>query len=330
MKPSELPASAGEPYNASPPPRHARSGNARIKRPRSAKAGQPSNVLGAVITYNPGDDLAANLTAIRRQIGRVLVIDNGSRDIDAIRQIAEAAGCELIRNPENLGVAPALNQAARVAQTEGFEWLATFDHDSLIHPGAIEGLLAVQAAHPAPDRIAILAMSHVDRATGRDYLRSWDVIEDAPTWRSVRTTITSGSLTKVSVFDTVGLFDEGLFVDSVDHEFCLRCRRHGLLIIEGRAQLMDHSMGAGEARRLFGRTVVCGHHAPVRRYYIMRNQLEVCRRYLRVDPTWAGRAMADLMGNSAAVLIFEDHKAAKLGAMLEGAWDFARRRFGPR
>jgi rhamnosyltransferase len=286
--------------------------------------------LGAVVTYNPGEDLGANLAALRQQIARVIVIDNGSRNIDVIRETAKAAGCELIANPENLGVAAALNQAARIALEDRFDWLATFDHDSLIRPGAIEGLLAVQAGHPDPDRIAIVAMSHVDRATGRDYLRSWDVIEDAPGWRSVRTTITSGSLTRASVFHTVGLFDESLFVDSVDHEFCLRCRRHGLLIIEGRAQLMDHALGSGETRSLLGRPVVCGHHAPVRRYYIMRNQLEVCRRYMRVDPTWARLAMIDLMGNSLAVLIFEDQKAAKLRAMLKGALDFARRRFGPR
>jgi len=287
-------------------------------------------VLGAVVTYNPGDDLGANLAALREQIARVIVVDNGSGNIDFVRLASEATGCELIANPSNLGVAAALNQAARIAREEGFQWLATFDHDSLIHAGAIEGLLSVQAAHPAPEKIAILAMSHVDRATGRDYLRAWDVLEEAPAWRSVRTTITSGSLTRVSVFDTVGFYDEGLFVDSVDHEFCLRCRRHGFLIIEGRAQFMDHSMGSGQAHRLLGRTVVCGHHAPIRRYYIMRNQLEVCRRYMRVDPAWARLAMVDLMGNSLAVLLFEDRKAAKLGAMLAGARDFAMRRFGPR
>lgn len=288
------------------------------------------SVLAAVVTYNPDHDLSGNLLALRRQVAAVVVIDNGSAGAGDIERLALAAGCRFIGNGANLGVAAALSQAARLTMAEGFDWLATFDQDSLVRPGSIGGLFEVQAAHPHPERIAILAMSHRDRATGRDYHHPEDIIETTPLWRSVRATITSGSLTRVEVFRQVGVFDDALFIDTVDHEFCLRCRRQGWLVIEGRAQVMEHSIGAATEHGFLGRRIACTNHAPVRRYYITRNTLEVVRRYLVFDPAWTLPQLYYLGAGNVLILMFEAHRLAKLGAMLSGAADFLLRRFGPR
>ncbi len=219
-----------------------------------------ANVLAVVVTYNPDPDLVEHLTAIKLQIATVVVIDNGSANASDVEHQARAAGCRFIGNAANLGVAAALSQGARLALAEGFEWLATFDQDSLIEGGAIDGLLAVYACHPRRDRVAIVAMSHRDRATGRDYHHPEDIIETAPLWRSLRATITSGSLIRTEVFAQIGVFDDTLFIDSVDHDFCQRCRRHGWLVIEGREQLMEHSIGAvTEHDFLWTRVGVVGH-----------------------------------------------------------------------
>ena len=288
------------------------------------------SILAVVVTYNPDADLGRNLEALRAQAGAVVVVDNGSADFAAVERTALKAGCRVIGNGANLGVATALNQAARLARAEGFEWLATFDQDSLIEPGALAGLLELHQIHPRREAIAVLAMSRRDRATGRDYHHAWDTLEETPLWRSVRTTITSGAMVRTEVFETVGLFDDRLFIDSVDHEFCLRCRRHGLLVIEGRLQLMDHSVGAGTEHRFLGWRAVCANHSPTRRYYITRNQLHVCGRYLRVDFVWSGLGLVALAGDSLAVLLHEKDRPAKVAAMLEGARDALFRRFGPR
>jgi rhamnosyltransferase len=287
-------------------------------------------VLGVVVTYNPGPDLAKALAALRGQVGSLVVVDNGSDNFAAVERVAMAARCRVVANRVNLGVASALSHVARIAQAEGFDWLAMFDQDSSAPDGGIGRLLAFYNDHPQSDRIGILAMSHRDRATGRDYHQGWDVLEEGPGWRSVRTTITSGSMVKVEVFGIVGFFDEELFIDFVDHDFCLRCRAHGFLVIEDRAVAIDHSIGDAMERSLLGRRVVCFNHAPERRYYITRNQLEVCVRYLRVDAVWALLGLCHLAGASLIVLLYEQRRVAKLGAMFEGGGDFILRRFGPR
>jgi rhamnosyltransferase len=288
------------------------------------------NVLAVVVTYNPDQDLAAHLESLRGQIRTVVVIDNRSADAPAVEAAARATGCRFIGNDANLGVAAALSQGARLAMAEGFEWLATFDQDSLVGPGAIAGLLAVEAAHPRRDKIAVVSMSHRDRATGRDYHHPEDILETAGSWRSVRATITSGSLTRTEVFRKVGVFDDRLFIDSVDHEFCLRCRGHGLLIIEGREQLMDHSIGAVTQHDFLWRRIACTNHSAHRRYYITRNTLEVVRIYLLTDPRWTLAQLYYLLAGNILILIFEDDRRAKARAMAHGVADFLRRRFGPR
>jgi rhamnosyltransferase len=286
-------------------------------------------VLAAVVTYHPGPDLADNLRALRDQGADVLVIDNGSPDIAAIERAAAASGCALLPNPKNLGLAAALNQAARAAQAGAYPWLATFDQDSRVPEGALAELLALAAAHPAGERVAILTMRHRDRVLGRGYARPSDVIEEGGDWRTLRAAITSGSLIRSAVFDRVGLFDERLFIDGLDHDFCLRCRRAGLLVVEG-SPVLEHSLGAVTTHRLFGRAIACTNHSPTRRYYMTRNSLELSFRHGAGDPLWAVRNLAHLADSSLSALLFEDRRAAKAGAMLQGLWHFARRRFGPR
>lgn len=287
-------------------------------------------VFAVVVTYNPDDKLVDRLQALRAQVHTLLVVDNGSTNSEVVRAMALRAGCSVVLNPENLGIAEALNQGARAAVQLEAEWLATFDQDSQVAPEAIAQLLAASAALPQLDRVAILAMSHRDRGTGRDYHRSGEILKETEQWRSVRTTITSGSLVRVSVFLQVGFFDTRLFIDTVDLEFCLRCRRQGLLVLENRVVVLAHSMGNSTTRVVLGFPLVLTGHSPLRRYYITRNQLEMCRRFVAADPRWALGAFWDLASGSAITLLLETERRAKLRAMLSGLGDFMLRRFGQR
>lgn len=287
-------------------------------------------VLAVVISYNPDHRLPRHLQALISQCDAVVVIDNGSSNLAWVENVTAQTRSRLISNGTNLGVAAALSQAARIAQEGDFYWLATFDQDSLCPPGAISALLKLHEAHPQRNRIGILALSHRDRATGRDYHHHLDILVNGAGWRSVRSTITSGSLVRVGLFEQVGHFDDGLFIDSVDHEFCLRMRKHGWLVIEGQQQILEHSIGEATEHSLAGRRIVCTHHSPLRRYYMTRNQLEVCGRNLLVDPIWATKGLLQFTAGSIAALLYEQDKLAKLRAMLTGVAHFALRRFGPK
>jgi len=94
-------------------------------------------VAGVAVTYNPGPYLVGQ------------------------------AGCRLVRNERNLGIAAALNQGAAAALEAGTEWLAMFDQDSLPPASAVDALLQVVREHPRGDRIGIIAMTDSDQGAGR-------------------------------------------------------------------------------------------------------------------------------------------------------------------
>ena len=298
--------------------------------PQEHMASGSPGVLAVVITYNPDQRLLRHLQALRSQCDAVAVIDNGSANLGWVEEACVRTGCLSISNRTNLGVAAALSQAARMAQEGGFDWLATFDQDSFCPPGAIDGLLKLFEVHPQRDQIAVLGLAHRDRATGRNYHHRLDILVETNDWLSLRTTITSGSLIRVDLFRQVGLFDDRLFIDAVDHEFCLRVRKHGWLVIEGRHYVLEHSIGEAKEHRLFGYRIACTHHSATRRYYMTRNQLEVCARNLLVDPVWATKGLLQFAKGSIVALLYESDKLAKLGAILAGIGHFALRRFGPR
>lgn len=289
-----------------------------------------SGVVACVVTYNPGPELAQHLAMLRPQVEALVVVDNGSANAQTVVAQTHENGCSFIGNPQNLGIAAALNQAVRHAQALGARWLAMFDQDSSAGADLIPRLLQFGEAHPLAARMGVLAASHRDRATRAHYHHPWDILQESPDARLLRGAITSGSLVRMDVFDEVGLFDESLFIDSVDHDFCLRARRRGWLVVESREQVLEHSIGAITVERLFGLRVVCTNHNAQRRYYMTRNQLEVSRRNFLFDPRWSFKGLLILVDGCLTVLLYEGDKAAKLWAIVQGAAHFVCRRFGPR
>ncbi|HEY7899739.1 MAG TPA: glycosyltransferase family 2 protein [Caulobacteraceae bacterium] len=282
------------------------------------------SVTAAVVTFNPDAGLEERLRRLVDQAAAVVVVDNGSREAAGIAALTERLGIALIANRANLGIARALNQAADWAFGRGAAWLALFDHDSLVPEAALPELLRL--VDGLDGRLGVLAMSHRDRATGADYHRPADVLVSGPGWRGVRTTITSGSLIRRQAYAEAGPFDDALFIDAVDHDFCLRCRRAGWAIVEAERPVLEHALG--DISRVLGAPL--SNHSPDRRYYITRNTLEVARRHRAFDPTWSRQARRFLLADSLAVLLFESRRGDKLRAIFDGVRDFRRRRFGPR
>ncbi len=295
--------------------------------PRPAPGADP--VLAVVVTFHPPPELADNLRAIRRQVDALVVVDNGSPDAARIAALAAAVGAAFIGNTRNEGIAKALNQAVAHARQGGFRWLATFDQDSAPPEGTIAGLRELLSRHPRPEGVAIVAASFHDRHLGRTWHDPSNTLRDGPDWREVRTLITSGSLVRVASFDDIGGYDEGLFIDFVDHEHCRRLRRAGWRLLQAKQVLIDHAIGRLSAHRFLGRTVHCTNHSVARRYYITRNQLEYHRRLLWQEPYVALWGFWNLALRSLFTVLYEADRGAKARAILRGVWHFVIRRFGP-
>jgi rhamnosyltransferase len=285
-------------------------------------------VAAVVVAYHPDATAEALVAALRLQVARVIVVDNASTPASRARfaRWTGDAAFELIANVENLGIAAALNQAAERARAAGAGWLATFDQDSAVPDGLVAGLLGGLARCAEPERVAVLAPLYRDLNLGFTYSAAGPLGREADA--DVSVAATSGNLVSLRAWAEVGGFDEGLFIDLVDFDFCLRCRRRGWRVREVRSVVLGHRQGRWEPRPWRGRTARFNDYGAVRRYYQVRNRLVLAGRHAAFDPRWVAR---DVWGHGCDLVklaLFGADRRRKFAAVFTGAWDALRGRRG--
>ncbi|HEY4246042.1 MAG TPA: glycosyltransferase family 2 protein [Lacunisphaera sp.] len=286
-----------------------------------------SKIAGVVVTYHPAATVEENLRAMVRECGRVLVVDNGS-DPEARRAMAAIPGVELLALGENLGLATALNRGAEWAQSEDFKWMVTFDQDSRPQPGMCAGLWARHLQLPLAAVIGPKIEEPEIRISPYRWVRRnphWPglfqrAVHDAEL-EEVTMVITSGSLIQLSVWNEVGRFDEALFIDYVDIDYCLRVIRAGHSVAVAPMAVLEHHLGNRKTLTKLGHDFRPMNHAAFRHYFIARNRVRVWRRHALAMPHWASFDLCFAGYNMFRVLAFEANKWGKLKAAALGTWD---------
>jgi len=286
------------------------------------------SICAVVVTYHPDTGVGRRLEGIAAQVAGLVVVDNSADNAvaGALRSVTDRLGAHLVVNAENLGVAAALNVGVRWAVAQGYGWVLTLDQDSAPLPSLVDGLVTVFHASDLGDRLGAIGANYVDASTSTAIHRAaW--FRDR-TWRECTTVITAGTLLSLRAFATVGQFRDAFFIDSVDHDYCLRLRAKGYRVVVTREALMVHAVGDYERVRVLGMEIAHSIHPPARRYYITRNRLVLIGEYAVKEPRWALGQIRRLIQDTLLMLLFERARPRKVVAMGLGAWHFLRRRLG--
>ena len=314
-----------------------------------------------VVIYHPEVAVLDRLRALTMQLSTVIVVDNGStgESRSVVEAVGRLAGIRLIRNASNLGIAAALNLGVRQALADGVEWMGTFDQDSEIPHQYFEELLRASRACPDADRVGMVVpgvwasplvqgsgstvttapsafpaheppgkMASSPQTSPPGAEREKTSPAKAPAFAYVQAAITSGSLVRADVFGKVGFFDEALFIDYVDADFCLRLGRAGYTIVSAPNAHLAHELGDSQTRNLFGFRLSFRIHHPWRYYYIMRNRVVMLRRYASDFPRWAFRDAGWMFLELGRMAILESGRIGKLHCAFLGLWDGIRGRLG--
>ena len=179
-----------------------------------------------IVCYHP--DVLQLFSLCNHLLGdraKVIVVDN--TEVPSLGELP--GGCTLISLGYNSGIAHAQNAGVAAALSAGATVLVFFDQDSRIDSGFLNRLVsAIQAGTPE-----IVSPLCVDDATGNAlpsiridrYGLSRPVYpSDASSRYPVDIVISSGTAATREVFELAGTLDDGLFIDFVDDEWCLRCR----------------------------------------------------------------------------------------------------------
>ncbi len=289
------------------------------------------SVCALVVTHHPeGERLLKVVRALRSQVERLLIVDNGSNDstLSGLRELTKENGCVLLENDKNIGLAAAYNQGIRWAVENRFSHILFLDQDSVPLPGMVGRLLGAikkldsDEAHTAGVGPVILdprlgirkpfvtfSAIGVKRHTCNPDQLDKEIAADF--------LISSGMLAKTSVFDLVGTFDEGLFIDNVDLEWCFRASAKGFRCYGICGAELEHYLADKVRCIWFGRLVPIYYHSPVRQYYIMRNRILLYRKQYS-PKTWIIQDIPRALFKSIVFSIFADQRLENIKMMCLG------------
>ncbi len=279
------------------------------------------SICAIVVSYNPDLDIIKNLNALFDQVDEVVIVDNGSgvSGKKLLVEIYSNPKAVVIYNEENLGIAEALNIGVKHAKASGYYWVATFDQDSRVMPGMIATMLTAYYAYPEREKVAMLAPRYKSKESGLiTRSASENVNYSKESIRELKLAITSGNLVKLSIFDSVGYFNEALFIDYVDFDFCLRCGNYDYKILQVYDAVLEHSVGSPSQHRFFGKIKTTTNHSALRRYYIARNRIYLYKKFGTTSPFWVSTDSYVFLMEVVKIIFFERGRRKKLSALFMG------------
>lgn len=273
-------------------------------------------VAAVVILFNPQPVVVDNILTYVDQVDRIYVIDNSIVDDTSI--VHRLQGHQSVRyssNHSNLGIAKALNMGAISAIKDGFDWLLTMDQDTSLPRDYVNTLLLQNDSNM--DGIGILAPLYHGLKN-----------DNGNNTQNVLWTMTSGNLLNLSAYLSVGPFLDELFIDHVDHEFCLRLAKNGWKILQVNTIRLAHRPGEVTRLRLFGFQVEFSTHSPQRLYYFVRNGFYVSKKYRRDFPGFRS-AFRKLLIREFAKIPFQRNRLLRGQLVIRGYLDSIRNALGP-
>ncbi|MEV7529245.1 glycosyltransferase family 2 protein [Agrococcus sediminis] len=297
----------------------------------------PADVVAVAVTYRPDEAAIGEVLArAAAQVRALVVLDNATPDADGAHwteRIRLPEGVDVERSATNAGLGAAYNRAAAIARERGARFVLLLDQDSLLEPGCVDALLRHADRRAARGPLGAVGPTFVDARSGETapFVRFGFPLNrkfDAPAGGDVDVDflISSGSLIPLEALEAAGPFDEGLFIDSVDMEWCFRAKRAGLQLVGVADARMLHTIGDELVELPGGATMFV--HSPLRLYMMTRNRVALWRR--RGTPgIWTAQDVPRMLFKLARMTAFAAPRIPNARAMLRGARDGWRGRQGP-
>ena len=271
-----------------------------------------------IITFNPDESIFKLIETIENKVNSIIVVDNNSSNIVINNLViySRSKGISLILNKQNEGIAKALNQGVKKAQELNYEWVITFDQDTMPYNNIVEIISEVYNSYPRKEEIGSIGVNFSAPNHKSYYKFSGGNIYSIRDYL-----ITSGNLLSIKAFLEVGGFREDFFIDNVDLEYSLRLRKHRKVNLISRKWGMFHKTGDPVTKKVFGIPVGSSNHSASRRYYMARNHVLLSKKYLFRFPYFIMKLNYYFIISLIQLMIVEDNKKAKMIASLKGMKD---------
>jgi rhamnosyltransferase len=286
-----------------------------------ADTGKRALIAGTVVLYHPSSVVIGRLLEYSGYFDFLILVDNTER-VDLSPIFACSPNIAYMPLYENRGVATALNIAATTAISKRFRWLIMLDQDSNLQS---QTFLSIKEAIQVTWGTNIAVLSPVQVSNDSDSRQ----LQARPLTREIARTMTSGSALSLHAYEECGPFEDKLFIDHIDNEYCFRLRRHGFRILQLAHLSLEHALGELETTNLIGFNFKFTTHKPFRSYYFVRNGLYVGFKFILFSPTFLPLMFFQFWKDVVKALLFQHEKALRLKMMFLGLLHFCTGRYGP-
>lgn len=289
-----------------------------------------NSVSAVIITYNVENDFKNRINKLKGKVNEIIVVDNGSKaeTISMLKELEKEI--TIIYLEKNKGIAYALNTGIKYSIEKGYDWILTLDHDSIVTDNMINNMLKCYEGFEGElkEKVAMLVPVHVEEKEHENNRVINNEEVSSKSYTEVLTEITSGALTKASIYKSVGLYDEKLFIDLVDHDYCLSLNKKGFKVIQVNSAILIHNLGESVKKSILGLKMIPTNHSPLRRYYMSRNRHYIWNKYKKDFPGWVLTDKRRFITENLKIVLFEDNKIEKFKYIREGIRDYKNNIFG--
>jgi rhamnosyltransferase len=279
-----------------------------------------NSVYALMVSYCGGSNIVNSINSLVDQVNRVVIIDNGSdiASLEILRELKNKDLITLIELGENFGVGYALNCGVNYAKSKSVDWILTLDQDSFLDHNMVSKMLSFRELNSDKAIFSIapyILFSEEDLP--HDYL-------------TIKTpfVITSGHLLSMSIFNEVGYFNDKLFIDGIDFDFCYRLILKNISTYKVSGAFLRHSLGDFKNINFYFLSFNLIVHSPLRRYYLFRNHLYLFFRYFFKLPLQITKKSVFEFILILQILIFEQRKLQNMKMIILGFIDFFRGIYG--
>ena len=270
-------------------------------------------LAGMVTLYNPSKDNISNIDNYIDSIEKLYVFDN-TDNVDNSKLLPNNDKIVYITEKENKGIAYSMNVCAKRAIKDGYNYLLTMDQDSRMKSDIIDGMV---------DFLKNTKEKKIGLVSPYQDIDSKEEISDKE-YEDQMEMMTSGNIIDLNVYEEIGGFKDWLFIDCVDTDYCMNLHKHGYKVLRLNKVVMKHDLGQLKVHHLFGKEYPCYNHNPMRRYYIVRNNLYINKMYHDLFPEYCDHLIRIQKGQVKRILAFEKNKFNKLKMMYRGYKDFKK------
>lgn len=267
------------------------------------------SIYAGIVTYNSEiGRLCDNIASIALQVEKVIIFDNGSINQSKLELIIkEYNNVFLIKSNENRGIAYALNRLMEYGLKNHMEWMLTLDQDSICPSNYVDVMKEYLYIKPC---IGIVAPVIIDNNIGEvGHLMKKE-------YMFVKTCISSGAIISIDAWNKIGRYDESMFIDSVDFEFCYRMNKEGYKVIQTKKMYLYHEIGNARRKKFLLWNITVFGHSATRKYYIARNTIYYPLKHRLIVHLIRGNLRN--MWLIVKIIIYEDNKKKKVKKVLEG------------